>query len=117
MKLGFDSPPAEGVIAGSISEAIVSIRDDDRVGITVTPRVSSGSSSFDIILDEGGSAKFYSVVLDSQPTAEVTVRVYPNVTTASGRPIWEQFIRFTTRNWRTPRNSDGNPILPKPSFS
>ena len=103
VKLGFDSPPAEGVIAGSISEAIVSIRDDDRVGITVTPRVSSGSSLHDIILDEGGSAKFYSVVLDSQPTEEVTVRLYPNVTTASGRPIWEQFIRFTTRNWRTPR--------------
>ena len=84
VKLGFDSPPAEGVIAGNISEAIVSIRDDDRVGITVTPRVSSGSSSFDIILDEGGSAKWFSVVLDSQPTEEVTVRVYPDITT----PIW-----------------------------
>ena len=95
VELGFDSPPAEGVIAGSISEAIVSITDDDRVGITVTPTVLN--------LDEGGSAKWYSVVLDSQPTENVTVRVYPNTTRASGRPTWEQFIRFTPRNWRIPR--------------
>ena len=103
VELGFDSPPAEGVIAGSISEAIVSITDDDRVGITVTPRVSSGSSLDDIIFDEGGGAKWYSVVLDSQPTEEVTVRVYPNTTRASGRPTWEQFFRFTPRNWHIPR--------------
>ena len=61
----------------------INTSDDDRPGVTVTPDNLSN--------DEGGSAKTYTAVLDTQPTAEVTVRAYtpePN--------SFERFLTFTT---------------------
>ena len=68
----------------------INTSDDDRPGVTVTPN--------NLRSDEGGSAKTYTVVLDTQPTAEVTVRAYtpePN--------SFERFLAFTTQNWNIPQ--------------
>ena len=46
----------------------INTSDDDRPGVTVTPN--------NLRSDEGGSAKTYTAVLDTKPTAEVTVRAY-----------------------------------------
>ena len=63
--LGFGTLPT-GVSAGSTDEAPVSITDDDAVGVTVTPTK--------LTIGEGGS-QTYTVSLNSEPTADVTVTI------------------------------------------
>ena len=63
--LGFGTLPT-GVSAGSTDEATVSITDDDAVGVTVTPTK--------LTIGEGGS-QTYTVSLNSEPTADVTVTI------------------------------------------
>ena len=65
VKLGFGTLPT-GVSAGSTDEATVSITDDDAVGVTVTPTK--------LTIGEGGS-QTYTVSLNSEPTADVTVTI------------------------------------------
>ena len=64
--LGFGRPLPDGVRAGSPDEATVAIVDGDTAGVSVSPRSLSVS--------EGGGGA-YQVVLDSEPTAAVTVTV------------------------------------------
>ena len=88
VRLGFVSLPT-GVAAGTIT--VVSITDDDAVGVPVDPTT--------LTVDEGGDPNdaSYTVVLNSQPTADVTVTVTkPNgVSTDMGSLI------FTPGNWDT----------------
>ena len=91
VKLGFQNLPT-GVSAGSPNESTVSITDDDTAGVTV-----SGTS---LDIDEGDSDT-YTVVLDSQPTHNVTITVNdPSNTDVTADPA---DLTFTTVNWDTAR--------------
>ena len=78
-----------GVTGLKVEPATLTIADDDRRGVSVTPNL--------VVLQEGGTAT-YTVALRSQPTASVTVT--PAVSgdadvTVSGAVV------FTARDWRT----------------
>ncbi len=79
----------ENATLGSPASSTVTIIDDDTHGVTVTPVT--------LTIDEGGSGS-YTVVLDTQPTGDVTVTVtsdHTDVTTAAST------LTFTTSNWDT----------------
>ncbi len=68
--------------------------DDDTAGITVTP--TSGLTT----TEAGGTATF-TVVLNSQPTADVTIGVSSNDTTEG--TVSAASVTFTSANWNTPQ--------------
>ena len=89
--LGFGTLPAR-VSRGAPNTATVSITDDDGSGVTVLPG----------FLEIGeGMTKTYTIVLDSQPTADVTVT--PSVSSGSGFSFTPPSLTFTTLNWATAR--------------
>ena len=72
----------------AVSGVQVTITDDDTAGVTVTP------TTFTVL---EGSSSNYTVVLDSQPTADVTVSVsLPN---GSDLSVWTTSLTFTASNW------------------
>ena len=77
----------------SVSNAIltVTVTDNDTRGVTVTP--------LSLTVDEGGT-NTYTVVLDTQPTAAVTVTIVDPTDNAdvSANPA---NLRFSTSNWAT----------------
>ncbi len=82
-----------GTATGSgltVERAAVTITDDDERGVTVTPTA--------LTVDEGGS-KTYTVVLTSEPTANVTVRV--SVPQGTDVSVDETRLTFTADNWNT----------------
>ena len=87
--LGFNMLP-DRVEAGAPATATVTIADNDTAGVTV----SAGS----VDVGEGGT-RTYTVVLDSQPSENVTV------TTVSGDEaavtVSPTTLTFTTGNWAT----------------
>ena len=87
VKLTFGELP-EGVIAGTPSELVITFVDDDDAGVTVTPTT--------LTVAEGADGE-YMVVLDSQPTRNVTV----TVDGASGTDLTldSSTLTFTTGNW------------------
>ena len=78
--------------AGDAASATVPVTDNDVRGVTATPTV--------LMIPEGGSAS-YTVVLTSEPTADVTVAVHvsENVDIA----VDETALTFTAENWKTPQ--------------
>ena len=77
----------------TISDVAVTLSDDDVVGITLTPDT--------IVLPSKDETATYTVVLDSQPTASVSVVPTSNgtgVATVVGTPLV-----FTTLNWNAPK--------------
>ncbi len=87
--LGFGTRP-DGVTLGSQSSATVTLADDDARGVTVTPTA--------LTVDEGGD-ETYTVVLDSEPTADVAVTVaVPQDTDVS---VDNTSLTFTEGNWNT----------------
>ena len=68
--------------------------DDDTAGITVTP--TSGLTT----TEAGGTATF-TVVLNSQPTADVTIGVSSSDPTEG--TVSAASVTFTTANWNTPQ--------------
>ena len=84
--LAFGTLP-EGVSAGT-STTTVSITDDDIRGVTIDP------TSFTVI---AGRTNSYSVVLDTQPTANVTVTVSGHVNTDLS--LDRTSLTFTADNW------------------
>ena len=83
-----DDPTYDGLNVGSI---VVTVTDDDTVGVTVTPT--------ELTIDEGASST-YTVVLDTQPTADVTVTI-----AGPGFPfaVKPASLTFTTQDWSTPQ--------------
>jgi len=83
----------------SIANVVANVTDNDTVGIVITQ--SGGSTA---VSETGPTSDSYTVVLNSQPTANVTVTVDPdaqtNVGAGSGAPI---ALSFTTANWSTPQ--------------
>lgn len=83
----------------SIANVVANITDNDTVGIVITQ--SGGSTA---VSETGPTSDSYTVVLNSQPTANVSVTVDPdaqtNVGAGSGAPV---ALSFTTANWSTPQ--------------
>ena len=85
--LGFGTLP-DRVTAGTT--ATVTITDDDAAGVTVSESVLS--------IDEGGSDT-YTVVLDTEPTADVTVAITGHASTDLS--LDKTSLTFTTEDWDT----------------
>ena len=83
-----DDPTYGGLNVGSI---VVTVTDDDTVGVTVTPT--------ELTIDEGASST-YTVVLDTQPTADVTVTIAGPGFLFAVKPA---SLIFTTQDWSTPQ--------------
>ncbi len=75
---------------GTQDTATLTITDDDTRGITVTP--TSG-----LVTTESGGTATFTVVLDSQPTADVTIGISSD-TTGEGTVSTDTLI-FTADNW------------------
>ena len=86
---------ADGDYAG-INPSNVSVQnaDDDTAGITVNP--TSG-----LITSEDGSADSFTIILNSQPTANVTIGLSSSDTTEG--TVSPSSVTFTASNWDTPR--------------
>ena len=78
--------------AGDAASATVPVTDNDVRGVTATPTV--------LMIPEGGSAS-YTVVLTSEPTADVTVAVH--VSENMDIAVDETVLTFTAENWKTPQ--------------
>ena len=93
-------PRYQGFDIGSVT---VTITDDDSVGLTLT-RTGDGT-----VVTDDGSTDTYSIVLNSEPTDDVTVTVtspMPAVVTvnaAGGAPGATAALTFTPQNWDTPQ--------------
>ena len=70
----------------------VNVTDDDAAGITVNPET--------LAVNEG-MTETYTVVLDFQPAADVTVT--PSVTANRGLTLDPPSLTFTTSDWETPQ--------------
>ena len=92
VKLAFGTLPS-GVSAGTTEEATVSIDDDDGLGVSVSEPLVS--------IAEGGSGT-YTIVLDSQPTADVTVTVNDPAdnTDVTADPA---SLTFSSSDWGSPK--------------
>ena len=90
VKLNFDSPLPTGVSEGSTAETIVTIADDDAVGLTIS------EASLDI---EEGDFDSYTVVLDTEPAGNVTVTI--GGVTGTDLSVDKTSLTFTTGNWNT----------------
>ena len=92
VQLTFDTPLPAGVSEGSVPQTTVVIADDDAADVTIS------KTSLDI---EEGNSDSYTVVLDSQPTGDVTVTI-GGITTAE-LTLDKTTLTFTTGNWDTPQ--------------
>ena len=88
--LKFDSPLPAGVTEGSTVQTIVSITDDDTVGVTIS------KPSLDI---EEGDSDTYTIVLDTEPVGDVTVTL--EGVTGTDVSLNETSFTFTTGDWDT----------------
>ena len=77
------------------ADVVVSITEDDMAGVTI--------SETSLTIDEGGSAT-YTVVLDTEPAADVTVAITGHADTditLSGATLSSDALTFTAENWDT----------------
>jgi hypothetical protein len=86
-----DDPDYAGEDPADVS---VTNRDDDTAGMTVSPRNG-------LITSERGLQSSFTVVLTSEPTADVTVRVSSSDT--SEGTVRPATLTFTFSNWNTPQ--------------
>ena len=86
--LGFSATLPNAVTAGTTDETTISINDDDGVGVRVTPTT--------LTIGEGGDEE-YTVVLNSQPTASVTVTI--SSSGSSDVSANKQTLTFTDSTW------------------
>ena len=78
--------------AGESASATVPVADNDERGVTVTPT--------ELTVDEGGSVS-YTVVLDTEPAADVTVEI--QVPDNADIAVDKTGLTFTADNWNTPQ--------------
>ena len=88
VQLGFGSSLPDSVTRGATDQTMVNIKDNDGVGVRVSPTR--------LTIDEGEDDT-YTVVLNSQPTAEVTVTV--GTPTDPDVSVDETTLTFTTSTW------------------
>ena len=90
--LGFGTTLPGGVSLGTTVTTTVSITDDDGAGVSV--------SKASLTIAEGSSGT-YTIVLDSQPTADVTVTINdPSNTDVTAEPA---SLTFSSTDWNTPK--------------
>ena len=92
VRLAFGATLPRLVSPGSTSTATVSITDNDTRGVTVEPTA--------LRIDEGSTGQ-YTVVLNSEPTADVTVTI--GVPTNTDITVNKTSLRFTPGNWSRPQ--------------
>ena len=92
LRLTFGTPLPDSVSTTSPSAATVSITDDDVAGVTLS------KTSLDI--GEGGSGD-YTVVLTSEPTADVTIE--SRAPAGSDLTVNPSSLTFTSGNWESPQ--------------
>ena len=81
-----------GYRLGTQSSATVTITDDDDAGVTVSKESLSVTA---------GQTGAYTVVLDTKPTASVTIT--PTSGTPANATVTPSSLTFTTTNWQTPQ--------------
>ena len=74
----------------NVSDVSISNTDNDTAGITVTP--TSG-----LVTNEAGGTTTFDVVLDTQPTADVTITIASGDTTEGTTDV--STLTFTSSNW------------------
>ena len=89
VKLAFGTLPT-GITAGTIKETLVSITDDDTAGVTIDPTTISVVS---------GQSNEYTVVLDSEPTGDVTVTISGH--SGADLTLDKSVLTFTADDWDT----------------
>ena len=77
----------------SVAPVTVTNSDDDTVGVTVTP--ASG------VVTEFGATATFTIVLDSQPTADVTIPISSSDTNQG--TVLPASVTFTSLNWNVPK--------------
>ena len=87
--LSFGTLP-DGVTAGTLSGATVTITDDDAAGVTVTATALT-------VTEQDTTGDSYTVVLDTEPTHDVTVTVGGHAGTDVS--LSSSTLIFTTSNW------------------
>ena len=90
--LAFGSSLPDSVTKGAMDQTMVNIKDNDGVGVRVSPTR--------LTIDEGEDDT-YTVVLNSQPTAEVTVTV--GTPTDPDVSVNETTLAFTDSTWDDPQ--------------
>ena len=90
--LSFGSPLPSGVTAMIPNQATVHISDDDMAGVSVNPPM---------LRVEERATTSYTVVLDSQPTHDVTITI--NSPTGAKLVTDEPRLSFTAANWHISR--------------
>ncbi|MCB8749397.1 DUF4347 domain-containing protein [Planktothrix agardhii] len=88
------SNPSTGIALGTTTNQSVIISDNDTKGITITPTTVLTTT------ETGGTATF-TVVLNSQPTADVIIPLTSS-NTAEGT-VDKSSLTFTNANWNTPQ--------------
>jgi len=90
------NPTSADAAYAAINPADVTIKnvDNDSAGITVGDAISTTS--------EGGASTTFSIVLNSQPTASVTIPLTVNDSTEGQLPVAS--VTFTSGNWSTPKS-------------
>ena len=79
----------------NLSNFQVTVTDNDSAGITVSALSGGGTFS------ENGGSDTFTIVLDTEPTADVTVGVFSSDTTAAS--IFPATLSFTGGNWDVPQ--------------
>ncbi len=87
------SNPSSGVALGSTTSQNIAITDNDVAGVTITQ--SSGSTD----ITEGGTTDSYTIILNSQPTNNVTININPDSQSTSSATS----LTFTSANWNIPQ--------------
>ena len=89
--LGFGTLP-DGVTPGTVPTSTVSIIDDDTAGVTIDPT---------LIAVVSGQSNEYTVVLDSEPTGDVTVTITGHAGTDLS--LDKSVLTFTAADWDSPQ--------------
>jgi Ca2+-binding RTX toxin-like protein len=88
------SKPSSGIALGTTTTQDITITDNDPAGITVTPTTG-------LVTTEAGGTATFTVVLDSQPTADVIIPISSS-NTAEGTAS-PASLTFTSANFNTPQ--------------
>ena len=96
VRLALGAPPRL-VTNGTTRAATVSITDNDTRGVTVTPT--------SLRIDEGATGE-YTVVLGSEPTADVTVTI--DAPTNTDITVDRPSLTFTSSNWSSPQRVEAS---------
>ena len=94
---GFDATPlvdVNGNSCGDECQVTVTITDNDTAGVTVSETALT-------VTEEDATGDTYTVVLDSEPTANVTITVAGHASTDVTLTPSSATLTFTTLNWET----------------